>query len=111
LLDRAEIAIQAEAIVYGGVTLMLRVARESGFDRGAPIFKWRCPYCLSDHVLNMAMNTLCEGTCREADRVMALCREGGFQRIRLRGDKDFSQTEHLDRWDDVRNVRFQFGYD
>ena len=29
----------------------------------------------------------------------------------LRGDTDFSQTEHLDRWDADRRVRFLFGYD
>ena len=33
------------------------------------------------------------------DRAIALCRQAGFQKIRLRGDTDFSQTEHLDRWD------------
>jgi hypothetical protein len=27
-----------------------------------------------------------------------LCRRAGFRRILLRGDTDFSQTEHLDRW-------------
>jgi len=30
-----------------------------------PILKWRCPYYESDHVLNLAMNALCEGTCLE----------------------------------------------
>ena len=235
-----ELADKTQAIVYGGVPLMLRVARESGLideiDRSVQILKWRCPYYESDHVLNLAMNALCEGTCLEhierrrndeaflnaigadsipdpttagdfcrrfdnvkvrqlldainrarlnvwkrqrpeffeeaivdmdgtfvvttgeckegmdisykggwsyhpllvslantgevlsiinrpgnrpseegaageADRVIALCREAGFQRIRLRGDTAFSQTEHLDRWDDLGNVRFQFGYD
>ena len=32
------------------------------------------------------------------DRAVALCRRAGFQQVRLRGDTDFSQTEHLDRW-------------
>ena len=32
-------------------------------------------------------------------------------RVLLRGDTDFSQTEHLDRWDDDPRVRFIFGYD
>ena len=44
------------------------------------------------------------------DRAIALCRRGGFQKIRLRGDTDFTQTEHLDRWD-AGNVRFVFGID
>ena len=64
-----ELADKAQAIVYGGVPLMLRVARESGLvdaiDEGLPILKWRCPYYESDHVLNLAMNALCEGTCLE----------------------------------------------
>lgn len=32
------------------------------------------------------------------DRAIALCRRGGFKKILLRGDTDFTQTEHLDRW-------------
>jgi hypothetical protein len=39
-----------------------------------------------------------------------LCRQAGFRRITFRGDTDFSQTEHLDRWD-AAGVRFIFGYD
>ncbi len=64
-----ELAEKTQAIVYGGVPLMLRVARESGLveaiHSGVPILKWRCPYYESDHVLNLAMNALCEGTCLE----------------------------------------------
>ena len=44
------------------------------------------------------------------DRAIALCRRAGFQKIRLRGDTDFTQSEHLDRWD-AANVRFVFGID
>jgi hypothetical protein len=44
------------------------------------------------------------------DRAIALCRRGGFQKIRLRGDTDFTQTEHLDRWDQ-QGVKFVFGID
>ena len=62
-------ADKAQAIVYGGVPLMLRVARESGLveaiDAGLPILKCRCPYYESDPVLNLALNALCEGTCLE----------------------------------------------
>ena len=42
------------------------------------------------------------------DRAIALCRRAGFQKIRLRGDTDFTQTEHLDRWDED-DVTFVFG--
>jgi len=44
------------------------------------------------------------------DRAIASCREAGFRRILLRGDTDFSQTAHLDRWD-AEGVRFVFGID
>jgi hypothetical protein len=44
------------------------------------------------------------------DKAAALCRRAGFQRITFRGDTDFSQTKHLDRWDREGN-RFIFGID
>jgi hypothetical protein len=45
------------------------------------------------------------------DRAAALCRKGGFKRILFRGDTDFTQTAHLDRWDDAGDVQFIFGID
>jgi hypothetical protein len=45
---------------------------------------------------------------RYLDRAAALCRRAGFRRITLRGDTDFTQTKHLDRWDQG-GVRFIFG--
>ena len=45
------------------------------------------------------------------DRAIALCREAGFRRVLLRGDTDFSQTKHLDRWNAAGDVRFVFGID
>jgi len=51
-----------------------------------------------------------EGAAAQCDRVIALCLRAGFQRILLRGDTDFSQTKHLDRWDKA-GVKFHFGYD
>jgi hypothetical protein len=39
-----------------------------------------------------------------------LCRRAGFRKIRLRGDTDFTQTEHLDEWDED-SVTFLFGID
>lgn len=44
------------------------------------------------------------------ERAVSLCRRAGFRMITLRGDTDFSQTEHLDGWD-ADGVRFYFGYD
>ena len=52
-----------------------------------------------------------EGAAAEVDRAVRVCFEGGFQRVLLRGDTDFSQTKHLDRWSDDPRVRFIFGLD
>jgi Transposase DDE domain group 1 len=50
-----------------------------------------------------------EGAHISIDRAIALCRRAGFRRIALRGDTDFSQTAHLDRWGAIEGVRFLFG--
>lgn len=52
-----------------------------------------------------------EGAPALFDECIALCRAAGFRRILLRGDTDFSQTEHLDRWHQQGDVRFVFGLD
>jgi len=51
-----------------------------------------------------------EGAAERFDQARTLCRDAGFRRITFRGDTDFSQTAHLDRWD-AAGVRFVFGYD
>ena len=33
------------------------------------------------------------------DKSIKVCRRAGFRQIMLRGDTDFTQTNHLDRWD------------
>lgn len=45
------------------------------------------------------------------DRAVATCLRAGFRQVWLRGDTDFSQTAHLDRWDADPRLRFIFGYD
>lgn len=45
------------------------------------------------------------------DQCIALCRQAGFQKILLRGDTDFSQTQYLDGWHAQGDVRFIFGLD
>jgi hypothetical protein len=52
-----------------------------------------------------------EGAAAQVDRAILLCLRAGFRRVVLRGDTDFSQTEHLDRWHALPWVRFVFGYD
>lgn len=45
------------------------------------------------------------------ERAITWAREGaGFEQVRLRGDTDFSLTEHFDRWTDA-GVEFVFGID
>ncbi len=51
-----------------------------------------------------------EGATEQVDQTLAVCLRGGFRRVLLRGDTDFSQTEHLDRWSADERVRFLFGY-
>ena len=51
-----------------------------------------------------------EGAEHYYDKAIALCRRGGFKDILLRGDTDFSLTQHFDRWTED-GVRFVFGYD
>jgi hypothetical protein len=51
-----------------------------------------------------------EGASERLDQALDLCRRAGFRRVTFRGDTDFTQTRHLDRWDE-EGVRFVFGYD
>jgi Transposase DDE domain group 1 len=52
-----------------------------------------------------------EGAAAEVERALRVCLEAGFRRVLLRGDTDFSQTKHLDRWSDDERVQFLFGLD
>ncbi len=49
-----------------------------------------------------------EDAAAEIDRAIRVCRQGGFRQILVRGDTDFTQSQHLDRWDDD-TVQFIFG--
>jgi hypothetical protein len=51
-----------------------------------------------------------EGAAERFDQALALCRDAGFRRVTFRGDTDFTQTRHLDRWD-AAGVRVVFGCD
>lgn len=51
-----------------------------------------------------------EGAAQWFDRSFALCRRAGFRKLLARGDTDFTQTIHLDRWDE-EGVEFLFGID
>jgi len=52
-----------------------------------------------------------EHAAEALDKMIALCRQAGFERVTLRGDTDFTQTAHLDRWDQAGDVSFVFGID
>ena len=52
-----------------------------------------------------------DGAAAEVDRAIKVCFDGGFRKVRLRGDTDFSQTKHLDRWTSDSRVSFVFGLD
>lgn len=51
-----------------------------------------------------------EGAAAYYDRAAVLCRQAGFRHIVFRGDTDFTQAAHLDRWDG-EGVHFVFGVD
>lgn len=51
-----------------------------------------------------------QGAAERFDQAIALVRRAGFRSVLLRGDTDFSQTQHLDRWN-LQGVQFVFGYD
>ncbi len=52
-----------------------------------------------------------EGAAAEFDYATDLCFRAGFRQVLLRGDTDFSQTEHLDHWHEHGRIQFLFGYD
>jgi hypothetical protein len=51
-----------------------------------------------------------EGAAKRLDQAANLCKRAGFRKITLRGDTDFSQSRHLERWADA-GYRFIFGFD
>jgi hypothetical protein len=52
-----------------------------------------------------------EGAAEAIDALLPKLFTAGFRRVLLRGDTDFSQTKHLDRWDDDKRITFLFGFD
>jgi len=63
------------------------------------------------YVINRSGNRpSADGAAGWFDRAITLCRRAGFEKIRLRGDTDFSQTKYLDAWD-AAGVTFTFGID
>lgn len=62
-----EMADRAQAIGCGGIGAMHMLARNSGLidaiNKRLCLFKFHLPYHESDHVLNIAYNTLAGGTC------------------------------------------------
>ena len=64
---RYELANKVRGIAYGGVGLMVKIAQEVGLveaiDSRLHLLKVHVPYHESDHVLNLALNALCDATC------------------------------------------------
>jgi hypothetical protein len=81
--------------IWGYHPLLVSLANTS-----EPLFLFNRPASRPSH----------EGAADYLDQAAALCRKAGFRQITFRGDTDFSQTEHLDRWD-KDNIRFVFGID
>ena len=51
-----------------------------------------------------------EDAAGHLDKSIDICTKAGFRNIRMRGDCKFSQTRHLDRWNE-QGVKFNFGYE
>jgi len=61
------------------------------------------------YLVNRSGNcTSSEGAAKYIDQAIDLCDTVGFRNILIRGDTDFTQSQHLDRWD-ARGARFIFG--
>ncbi len=62
-----ELSDTTRGIAHGGAPLFLRLAKECGvvdaIDRNLHLLKIHVPYHESDHVLNFALNALCDGEC------------------------------------------------
>ncbi len=80
------------------------------------IIRWSCrwptPAKCCQHRQPLRQSSLARrGGRRGRSRPCASACEGGFRQVLLRGDTDFTQTKHLDRWNDDPRVRFIFGID
>ena len=66
---RYEVSEKTRAINVGGIGLIHKLALESGLvdsiNRHVHLLKMNFPYVESDHVLNIAYNPICGGTCLE----------------------------------------------
>jgi len=64
-----ELADKTQAMTYGGIGLMHKLARNIGLidaiNNNVHVLKLHLPYHESDHVLNLAYNALCGGHCLE----------------------------------------------
>jgi hypothetical protein len=119
-----ELADRVQGLSVGGIGGMLLLARRIGLisdiEAKLQLLNIHLPYHESDHVLNIAFNILAGGQRIEhlelrrdvyVDKAATFCRQAGFRKILMRGDTEFAQTKHLDRWDDAGDIRFIFGYE
>lgn len=64
-----ELSDRSTGTAYGGIGLIHQLVRELGLaeaiDQRLHLFTVHLPYHESDHVLNLAYNALCGGTCLE----------------------------------------------
>ena len=64
-----ELAERSRGMVYGGIGAMFTLAQTVGLDKAINerlhLLKVYRPYSEADHVLNIAFNMLCDGTCLE----------------------------------------------
>ncbi len=115
-----DLAERCSGIAYGGIGVMQQIVRQLGLpeaiNKHVHVFKIHLPYFESDHVLNIAYNALCEGTCledielRRNDEVFLNAL--GARRIpdpTTAGDfcRRFGQGEVIDLMDAIDEVRLK----
>ena len=64
---RYELSDKVRGVAHGGAALFMKLAKDVGLvdaiDWNLHLLKVHCPYHESDHVLNFAINALCDGDC------------------------------------------------
>lgn len=112
-----ELADKARGISFGGIGLMVKLAREVGLveaiDSRLHLLKMHVPYHESDHVLNLAFNALCDATClqdielRRNDEVfLDALGAASIPDPTTAGDfcRRFTSTEHIDSLQEAIHV-------
>jgi len=89
------------------------ISRTKAKARGV-IIRWSCLWPSTGEVLSIvnrsATGPATKGRPTRWIALLEVCFAGGFHQVLLRGDTDFTQTRHVDRWSNDARVRFIFAW-